>query len=169
LPDPLDDPPAAQGAQGEAGEIAAEHEAGHGRPEVLDRHPQGDKGAEESVGELDEARRDDQRPDLRAHRHARPHRTPFLLAADQGEALWPSRPNLASTASSARRERRSGSSPARRRYHKRDQDRIEAAVERPYDCHMPAPARRRPGHGASAPADGPPYQAKNRSATVKVG
>ena len=74
MPDPFDDPSAAQRAQREAGEIAAEHETVHSRPEILDRHPQGNKGAEEAVGELDEARREDQRPDLRPHRLNRPHR-----------------------------------------------------------------------------------------------
>ena len=68
MPDSLDDPLAAQCAKREAGEIAAEDETGHGWPEVLDRHTQGDEGAEEAVGELDQARRDDQRPDLRPHR-----------------------------------------------------------------------------------------------------
>ena len=63
----LDDPLAAQPAQREAGEIAAEDETGHGRPEALDRHTQRDEGAEEAVGELDHARGNDQRPDLRPH------------------------------------------------------------------------------------------------------
>jgi hypothetical protein len=67
VPDPLDDLSTAQRGEREAGEIAAEHETGHGRAEVLNRHPQGDKGAEEPISELDEAGRDDQRRDLRSH------------------------------------------------------------------------------------------------------
>jgi hypothetical protein len=74
MPNPLDDRSAAQRGQREAGEITAEDETGHGRLETLDRHPQGNQGIKEAVGELDAARCDDQRPDLRAHRPARPHR-----------------------------------------------------------------------------------------------
>jgi hypothetical protein len=74
VPNPLDDRSAAQRGQREAGEITAEDETGHGRLETLDRHPQGNQGIKEAVGELDAARCDDQRPDLRAHRPARPHR-----------------------------------------------------------------------------------------------
>jgi hypothetical protein len=67
MPDTLDDPLAAQRAKGKAGEVATEDETRHGCPEVLDRHTQGDEGAEEAIGELDQARRHDQCPDLRPH------------------------------------------------------------------------------------------------------
>jgi len=73
MPDPLYDPFAAHRGQCEAGEIAAEHETGHGRLEILDDHPQGDQGVKEAVGELDAARREDERLDLRPHRPAGPH------------------------------------------------------------------------------------------------
>jgi hypothetical protein len=42
VPNSLDDPSATHRGQREAGEITAEHETGHGRLEILDRHPQGD-------------------------------------------------------------------------------------------------------------------------------
>lgn len=67
MPDSLDDPLAAQRAKCKAGEVATEDETRHGCPEVLDRHAQGDEGAEEAIGELDQARRHDQCPDLRPH------------------------------------------------------------------------------------------------------
>jgi hypothetical protein len=73
MPDPLDDPAAAQRGQCEAGEITAEDETGHGRSEILDRDPQGDQGIKKAVGELDTARREDERPDLRAHRRSLRH------------------------------------------------------------------------------------------------
>src|SRR5271166_418819 len=68
MPNSFNDPLAEQCAQRETGEIAAEDQTRHDWPEVLDRHTQGDEGTEESVGELDEARRDDQRTELRPHR-----------------------------------------------------------------------------------------------------
>jgi hypothetical protein len=49
VPNPLDDPLAAQRAQREAGEIAAEHQTGQGRPIVLDRYAQGDEGAKKPL------------------------------------------------------------------------------------------------------------------------
>ena len=66
MPNPFDAPFATQRAQCKASEIAAEHQTGYGRPEVLDRDTQGDEGAEEAVGELDDTRRQDQDPDLRS-------------------------------------------------------------------------------------------------------
>ena len=74
MPDPFDDPSATHRADREARKIAAEHETGHGRVEVLERHSQGDEGSEEAVGKLDAARCDDERSNLRSHRPARPHR-----------------------------------------------------------------------------------------------
>src|SRR3984957_14061175 len=67
MPDSLDHPLAARRAKCKADEVATEDEARHGWPEVLDRHTQGDEGAKEAVGELDQARRHDQCPDLRPH------------------------------------------------------------------------------------------------------
>jgi hypothetical protein len=67
VPYPLDNPSAAHRAEREAAEIAAEHETGKSRAEILACHPQRDEGAEEAVSELDDARRDDKRSDLRAH------------------------------------------------------------------------------------------------------
>ena len=78
--DPIDDPPAAQSAQCETGEIAAEHETSHRRVEVLDRHSQRDEGGEEAVGELDAARRDNERFDLRAS-------ALLPVAVDRGDSL----------------------------------------------------------------------------------
>jgi hypothetical protein len=76
MPDPLDDPPASQGSHRKSGEVAAEHQASQAGPEVLDRHPQGDEGSEEAVGELYQAGGDDEGADLCAHRgdgaHIRP-------------------------------------------------------------------------------------------------
>src|SRR5207248_68306 len=89
MPDALDDPSAAHRAERETGEIAAEHETSHGGLEILDRHPQGDQGAEEAVGELDATRREDKRSDLCAHRSARPH--PCSLPYVAREALSRSR------------------------------------------------------------------------------
>jgi hypothetical protein len=71
-------------------------ETGHGRSEVLHRHPQGDKGAEEAVGELNEARRDDQRRNLRSHPPIRVHRLSLLWRSieenhsGQGHSILPS-------------------------------------------------------------------------------
>jgi hypothetical protein len=76
--EPLDDPSTAQRGEREAGKIAAEHETSHGRPKILTRHPQGDKGAKEAVGELDEARGDDQRRHLRSLLPVRLHWLSFL-------------------------------------------------------------------------------------------
>jgi hypothetical protein len=56
----------------------AEHKTGHGRLEILDRHPQGDQGVKKAIGQLDATCRKDKRPDLRAHRSARLHRPSFL-------------------------------------------------------------------------------------------
>jgi hypothetical protein len=83
-PNPLDDRFAAQRGQREAGDISVEDETGHGRLETLDRHPQGNQGIKEAVGELDAARCDDQRPDLRARRPARPPSALPTVAADPG-------------------------------------------------------------------------------------
>ena len=57
----------------EARKVAAEHETGDRRVEVLERHSQGDEGSEEAVGKLNAARCDDERSNLRSHRPARPH------------------------------------------------------------------------------------------------
>jgi len=78
VPDPLDDPTAAQRGQGEAREITAEDKTGHRRLEILDCDPLGDQGVKKAVGELDAARRENERPDLRAHCPAWPH-LPSLL------------------------------------------------------------------------------------------
>src|SRR5262249_7649862 len=65
--DPLDDASRAHRGQGEPRKVAAQHDPGEGRAEVLDRHAQGDEGAEETVGQLDEAGREDECADRRAH------------------------------------------------------------------------------------------------------
>ena len=82
---------AAQRGQREAGETTAEDETGHGRLETLDRRPQGNQGIKEAVGELDTARCEDQRPDLRAHRPARPHRPCIIVVPTTGREKNPGR------------------------------------------------------------------------------
>jgi hypothetical protein len=58
--DPFDDSATAECPQGETGEIGAEHKA-----EALKLSlPSPDEGAEEAVGELNDARGDDERPGL---------------------------------------------------------------------------------------------------------
>jgi hypothetical protein len=54
------------------------------RAKATATHPQGNQGIKEAVGELDAARCDDQRPDLRAHRPARSHRPSALSRPIRG-------------------------------------------------------------------------------------
>jgi hypothetical protein len=61
----------------------AEDETSNGRAKILDRHPQGDQGIKEPVGELDAACREDERPDLRAHRRSLRHHCSNEKIADR--------------------------------------------------------------------------------------
>src|SRR5262249_53767081 len=65
--DPLDDSSTAYCREREAREVAAQHDTGEGRAEVLDRDAQRDERSEQPVGELDEARRENQGADRGAH------------------------------------------------------------------------------------------------------
>src|SRR5687767_11126302 len=110
MPNPLDDASAAHRADRKAGKIAAEHKTGPGRPEALEAHTQRDEGSEEPIGKLDAARRDNERPNLRA----RPHR-PSLPPIRPGDSHQPSLPT-----------RKQG-----RALRRQDQPRGSLTVERP--------------------------------------
>src|SRR5215469_11288545 len=77
MSDPLDNSCAAQRSQCKAREIAAEYQTSRSCVEFRGCHPQGDERGKEAVGELDGARRDDERSDLRSHRPTRLHRPSF--------------------------------------------------------------------------------------------
>src|SRR5215472_11707674 len=56
---------------------------------MLDRHPQRDKGTKEPIAKLNDARRDDKRPDLGAHRPDEWHRISFPSQAELSGSTLP--------------------------------------------------------------------------------
>jgi hypothetical protein len=67
---PLNGSSTARRGQGEAGKIAAKHETSRGRVEALNRYPEGNKSAKESIGKLDDACRNYDGSDLNSPQFA---------------------------------------------------------------------------------------------------